>query len=249
MLAATALACSAPDDASSPVVVSAASSLTDVVTQLARAYAAGQRGVTITTNFASSGTLVQQIRQGAGVDLFIAAAAREMDLLAAEGLIDGATRRVIASNELVLVASDETEAVTGLADLGGAAVERIALGAPASVPAGAYAREALQRAGLWAAVEQKAVFTTNVRQALAYVERGDVDAALVYRTDALTSAGIRVVAVAPLPPGAIQYPAAVVAGSSKREGALRFLEFASGPQGVAIFQEHGFGPPAHVGRR
>lgn len=244
--------CSRPEPARNEIVVSAASSLADAVTALAAEYRTLDSTVTITPNFGSSGTLAQQIRQGAGVDLYLAASDREMGLLEREGLIERGTRRVLASNELVLiVAAGEEEGVREMGDLAGEGVERVAIGAPASVPAGEYAREMLERLRLWDRVAPRAVFASNVRQALTYVERREVDAGLVYRTDALRSPGVVVVAAAP--PGShrpIRYPAARVAAGANREEALRFLEFMAGPAGEACFRALGFGPalPEREGR-
>ena len=225
------------------LVVSAASSLTEVMTELSDAYRREHPEVTIRNNFGASGTLEQQIRRGAGVDVFVSAASRQMDALARDGLIDAASRRVLAGNELVLVVPlSAEEAPSGFRALGTPAVARVAMGTPASVPAGEYARAALERMGLWTAVEPKVVFTTNVRQALTYAERGEVDAAIVYRTDAAESTRVRVVEVAP--PGShppIVYPAALVAG---RDGtaAREYLDFLSGPEAAALFARHGFAP-------
>ena len=237
--------CSGSEAARNEVVVSAASSLAEAVAELAVAYRTVDSTVIVTPNFGSSGTLAQQIRQGAAVDLFLSASDREMDLLEREGLIEPGTRRALASNELVLVVAAGDGGVREMADLAGEGVERVAIGAPASVPAGEYAREMLERLGLWERVAPRAVLASNVRQALTYVERGEVDAGLVYRTDALRAPGVRVVATAP--PGShrpIRYPAARVAAGANREAALGFLEFIAGPGGEATFRRLGFGPPS-----
>jgi molybdate transport system substrate-binding protein len=238
-------ACGDARSSGEEVVVSAASSLADVVTEAAAAFEASESGVNVTLNFGSSGTLAQQILHGAGVDLFLPASEREMALLAGEGMIETLTRRVLASNELVLVVPVGAEgSVRGMADLATERVGSLAIGAPESVPAGEYAREMLAGMGIWARVERKAVRSSNVRHALTYVERGEVDAALVYRTDARGSRAVTVVAAAP--PGShtpILYPGAVVAGADNRTGALRFLRFLTSAPGEAIFREHGFAPP------
>ena len=232
-----------PAAASAEVVVSAASSLTAVMTELSALYSTDHPGVTLRNNFGASGTLEQQIRRGAGVDLFVSAANRQMDALAADGLIDAASRRVLAGNELVLVVPLQGDTLAGFPALATAAVERVAMGTPESVPAGEYGRAALRGMGLWEGVEAKVVFTTNVRQALTYAERGEVDAALVYRTDAAESERVRVVAAAPAgshPP--IVYPAALVA-ASESPAARAYLDFLSGPEAAAVFARHGFAPP------
>jgi molybdate transport system substrate-binding protein len=115
------------------------------------------------------------------------------------------------------------------------------MGTPASVPAGRYALAALRSLRLWSAVSPKVVYAADVRQALVYAERGEVDAALVYRTDALAGRHVRVVAAAPAGSHSpIVYPGAVIAASRHREDAEHFLEFLSGPRGGAIFRRHGF---------
>jgi molybdate transport system substrate-binding protein len=179
------------------------------------------------------------------VDLFVSAANRQMDALQRDGLVDAASRRVLAGNELVLVApaSRGDAAPTGFASLADPAVERVALGEPGSVPAGEYARAALERLGIWDRVRPKVVFTANVRQALTYAERGEVDAALVYRTDARGSRAVRVVASAP--PGShppIVYPAALVVGA--RPAARDYLDFLSGSVAAEVLRRHGFTAPA-----
>lgn len=237
--------CEPQRDARTEVVVSAASSLSDVMDELAAEYGRSNPEVTIRNNFGASGTLAQQIRRGAGVDLFVAASAREMDQLEAEGLVSAGTRRVLASNQLVLVVPTANPArIRSFADLASERVRRVAMGAPASVPAGAYARATLRALGVWEAVQPRTVQTTSVRQALTYAERGEVDAAVVYRTDARRSGGVRVVAAAPPtahPP--IAYPAAVVAASQHPEEARRFLRFLAGPAAARVLRRHGFHLP------
>lgn len=225
------------------LVVSAAASMRDVLREAAALYHEKNPGVTVLSNFGGSGMLEQQIRQGAAVDVFISAGTEEMDALARDGLVEAGSRRMLASNALVLaVPAGRADGVRGFADLAGAG--RVAMGAPASVPAGAYALATLRALGVWGAVEGKVVYTADVRQALAYAERGEVDAALVYRTDALRAPRVRVVAVAP--PGShppILYPAAVTTGSHDPAEAARYLEFLTGPEAAAIFRRFGFAPP------
>lgn len=243
LLCAVATACGTPPgDARVELTVSAASSIQDVVTELSREFEAVHPRVRVRTNFAASGTLQQQIQHGAAVDVFLAAADRPMDALAARGLIRAATRTVVAANELVLVVPAAGPArVSTFADLAADGVRRIALGAPASVPAGEYARETLRHLGLWSAVRSKAIYGRSVRQVLTYVERGEVDAGLVYRTDAAASARVRVAATAP--PGAhtpIRYPAAVLAQSAEPAWAEQYVAFLRGAEARAAWRRHGF---------
>lgn len=224
------------------LTVSAAASLREAMTDVAAVYQAEHPEVRIRNNFAASGVLQRQIERGAGADLFVSAGERQMDALAAQGLIDGDTRRVFARNELVLVVPRSAPgAVRSFADLAG--VGRVAIGDPAFVPAGEYARQTLRSLGLWNAVKGRAVLGQNVRQVLTYVERGETDAGLVYRTDAAT-ARVRVVAAAP--PAShrpIVYPAAVVAGSEHPAEARRYLEFLAGPAARRVLRGRGFAAP------
>lgn len=231
--------------AGEPLVVSAASSLRDALTELSAAFEVEHPGVEVAHNFGGSGSLKQQIRQGAGVDVFVAAAERDLDELMAQGRVDASTLRIVAGNELVLVARPAARGIRGFEDLAGPAVERVSLGAPGSVPAGEYARQVLERLGLWERVAPRAVLAANVRQVLAYVERGEVDAGLVYRTDALASTDVRVVATAPPDSHApIRYPAAAVADSRHPELARRYLDFLAGPAAQEVLRRHGFSPAA-----
>jgi molybdate transport system substrate-binding protein len=244
-LAAAAVGCGTGEADTPQLVVSAASSLAEVVTRLAARYREVDPSVAIVTNLAASGTLLQQIRQGAGVDVFLSASDREMSVLRDEALVEPGSVTLVASNELVMAVPAEAAGPTEMAELSGPAVARVALGAPASVPAGEYGREMLLHLGLWEAVQGKVVFASSVRHALAYAESGEVDAALVYRTDALRSRRVRVAAVAPAGSHSpIRYSAAVVAASENAPAARRFVAFVSGEEGAAIFRELGFAPAA-----
>ena len=228
--------------AKATVTVSAAASLREVMGDVERGYEAAHPEVDVRVNFGSSGALRQQIEQGAGVDVFVSAAEKPVDALEAAGLVDPRTRRVVAGNELVLVVpASRPSPVRGFADLAAPGVERIALGAPASVPAGEYARETLVALGIAAQVERKAVYAQNVRQVLAYVESGNVDAGIVYATDAFASRGVRVVAAAP--PGThrpVTYVMAVVTASRERAGVMELAGYIAGPAGREAFRRRGF---------
>jgi molybdate transport system substrate-binding protein len=195
--------------------VSAAASLRDALTEVAAAYEA-RTGKHVALNFGGSNVLAQQIRAGAPVDLFIAADQPTMD--AVSSLVD--LRRDLLANRLLI-----------LGDLHSA--KRVAIGDPAAVPAGLYAREYLQRAGLWSEVVPKIVPCENVRAALAAYDGGNADAAIVYVTDAPGRRGVVVDAD-------IRYPAAVVKNSPHAEEARRFLAFLESAQAKAIFMRYGF---------
>lgn len=229
--------------AAQQLTVSAAASLTEAFKEIGARFDAA-RGSTTRFNFAASGVLIAQIAQGAPVDVFVSADQETVDRGVKDKLLDPATRRDFASNSLVLIApGDSTAALTGVADLTGPGVRRIAVGKPASVPVGRYTRQALEAAGLWARVEPRIVYADSVRQALDYVARGEAEAGFVYRTDALLANGkVRIVATveghAP-----VSYPAAVVQDSRQPAAARAFVDYLLGAEAQAILARHGFGKP------
>ena len=173
-------------DAAEPIRVGAAISLKEALTRSADAFTK-DTGVAVEMTFGSSGQILGQIRNGAPIDLFISAAHKQIDDLEKEGLAEPKTRRVIAGNVLVLIVpadADERSAPRSVADLAKPSVKRIAIGEPKTVPAGQYATQALQITRARIAGPRPADLGTNVRQVLDYVERGEVDAGIVYATDA-----------------------------------------------------------------
>jgi len=230
--------------AAADLTVSAASSLTESFREIAGAYEKAHPGSKVDLNFAASGVLLQQIVRGAPVDVFASADEATMDKAVQGGEVDPGTRQVFARNALwVIVPTRSTARLTGLPSLAQPAVKRIAVGNPDSVPVGSYARGALQAAGLWPAVQAKAITTQNVRQSLDYVSRGEVDAGFVYATDAQAMPD-RVKRAFEVPvKGGITYPLATVKASSKRDEALRFIAFVRSPQGADILRRHGFSTP------
>jgi molybdate transport system substrate-binding protein len=224
------------------LTVSAAASLTDAFKEIGRAFEVQQPGTEVRFNFAASDALVQQLAAGAPVDVLATADQDSMDKAAAQKLIEPATRSNFARNTLVAIAStDSTRVPEGLPDLERADVERIALGNPTSVPAGRYARDALERAGRWPALEAKAIYTQNVRQALDYVARAEVDVAFVYATDAAIRKDQVRVAFTVATEVPINYPIAAIAGKSAE--ARRFLDYVLSPRGQAMLARYGFLPP------
>jgi molybdate transport system substrate-binding protein len=232
---------------SSSITVSAAISLKDALDELGPIFQVQQHrknggsGTAVTFNYGGSGTLARQIEQGAPVDVFFSAAEKQMDELAAQGLIVADTRRDLVANALVLIAPAQSTALHSFQDLSNAAVKTIALGETSTVPAGMYARQTLEHLGLFAAVEKKIVYAKDVRAVLTYVETGNADAGLVYQTDANTSTKVRVVAVAPADShDPILYPAAVLRDAKDKAAARAFLEFLQGSDARAVFQKYGF---------
>lgn len=226
------------------LTVSAAASLGDALRALAPRFEALHPGTRVRLNVAASGALLQQIAQGAPVDVFASADEATMDQAQARGLLRAEHRRNFVSNALVLVVPLSAAAPPrALRDLAGPAYARVAIGLPASVPAGRYARAALQTAGLWAAIEPKMIGAHNVRQALDYVARAEVDAGFVYATDAV-QAGDRVRRVMDVPtPSPIVYPVAPVAASPNAALAAAFVDFLLTPAAQSALAGFGFGPP------
>lgn len=226
------------------LTVSAAISLKDALDELGREYERDHPGAKIAFNYGGSGTLQHQIEQGAPVDIFFSAAEKQMDELAAKGLVDVETRRDVVGNTLALIAPSSSDSIHKFQDLANSDVKVVALGDAATVPAGMYARQTLEHLGLLAAVEKKAVYAKDVRQVLTYVATGNADAGLVYRTDAQTSPNVRTVFTAP--PDShdpIRYPVAVLKASKNAAAARAFVEFLEGPHALEIFEKYGFNDP------
>jgi molybdate transport system substrate-binding protein len=225
----------------STLTVSVAASLQDAMQELGPAFERSHEGTKVTFNFGGSGTLARQIEHGAPVDVFIAAASKQMDELAAKGLVRDDTRRDLLWNQVVLIAPSGDTRLNQFADLAKSEVKLIALGDPGSVPAGDYGRQVLESMQLWQAVQNKLVLAKDVRQVLTYVETGNADAGIVYVTDARKSAKIRIVATAPESShGPIVYPVAVVKHSQHLSAARSFVSYLQEPQSLATFSRLGF---------
>ena len=167
-----------------------------------------------------------------------------MNDLAKAGLISADTRRSLLSNTLVIVInSDGGAAITVPADLAKTTIARIALAEPQTVPAGIYAKEYLQKAGLWKKVIDKVVPTENVRACLAAVEAGNADAGIVYKTDALISKKVKVAYEVTAAEGPkISYPLAVLKESKNAEASRKFADYLAAPEATAVFSKYGFLP-------
>jgi len=226
------------------VTVSAAASLSNAFKELGPAFEAQNPGSRLLFNFAASDALLAQISKGAPVDVLATADQETMDRAEAQKLLLPGSRFNFVSNELVLVTPAEGgAALSGLADLARPAVKRVALGKPEGVPAGRYAKAALESAKLWAVVEPKAIYAIHVRQALDYVARGEVDAGFVYATDALAQKDKVKLLFAVPTDTAIRYPVAAIAGSNKASEARKFIDYLLSPAGQAVLARHGFRKP------
>ena len=231
-----------------PILVAAASSLKEVLQAAADAFAAQRPGRAAEFHFASSGQLVRQIEMGAPVDLFVSASSREVDRLVEAGAGAAADRRILAASELIVIVGLKELLPEKPENLLDPRFDRIAIGNPATVPAGRYAEEALRSLGLWEKIHPRLVFGADVRQVVEYVARGEAPAGIVYATDARAFRSR--VSPGPLLPASshspILYEALIPAGCLHREAARKFLDFLSSEPAEKIFFAHGFAPPPPV---
>lgn len=218
------------------LVVSAASSLRDVFTEAGREFERQSPGLKLVFNFSASGVLLQQIRHGAPVDILATADAITMEQAQQLALIKPESRTIFARNSLVVVVPlVSNHDIRQLSDL--SRLARVAIGNPATVPAGRYAQQALDAAGVKLS---NVIPAEHVRQALVYVARGEVDAALVYATDARYNAGRVRVAYRPILGEPIVYPIAIVRNSKQPSLAQAFVSLLQGPTGRELLSRHGF---------
>jgi molybdate transport system substrate-binding protein len=233
-------ACGGED--SKELLVFAATSLTDALTEIETAYESDS-GVNLLISYGGSQSLARQIESGAPANVFISAGDGPVRLLEDAGLVAQSSNRALLLNHLVLVARPGVREPESLSDLMRDEYVRIAIADPNLAPAGAYARESLTSQGIWDAIEGKAVFGADVRATLTYVETGNADVAVVYATDAVTTPDLSVLDI--IPEGSytpIIYPAIAVSGSDDVEIAVEFIEFMRSALSVEIFRRHGFEP-------
>lgn len=219
--------------------VLAAASLAESVAEAARAYeeSGGER---VRISLAASSTLARQVLAGARADVFISANSAWMDRLEEKGRVVAGTRRNIFGNRLVLIAPARSAWPAGLVDLKKPGSWRLALGDPGHVPAGLYAKEALKSLGIWNSVEGRLLPAMDARAALAYVDRGEAECGIVYRTDARVGVRTRIVTELPSRSHApIRYPAAVLVGA-REEPARKLLDFFASEASAVIWKRHGF---------
>ena len=194
-------------------------------------------------NFGGSGDLARQIEAGAPVDVFASAAQKDLDDLDQKDMIVKGTRKDFAGNSLVLIIpAKSTIHLISFNDLRREEIQKIAIGNPKTVPAGRYAEEVLKYFNLWEGVKDRLIFGENVRQVIDYVARGEVDAGMVYSTDALVRAKqVRIVVEAPEQSHRqVVYPIAVVKGSKKEALAKEFISFVTSREGKKVLEKYGF---------
>ena len=223
--------------------VAAAASLTDVMKELAEDYQKEHQNIKITFNFGSSGALQQAIENGGQTDIFFSAAQKQMDALEKSGNLAESTRTNLLVNEVVLIVpSDSKKGLKDFNDLTRDEIQHIALGEPKGVPVGQYSEEILTKLNILDAVKAKAVYGSDVRQVLSWVEAGEADCGVVYATDAAV-AGDKVKVVAKAPADShkpVIYPVAVIKDSKHMDESKDFLEFVQSDKAKMTFEKYGF---------
>lgn len=225
---------------SGEILINAAASLREPMQKIGELYKEKQPELTVSFNFGASGALLQQIQNGAPADIFLSAAQKQMNTAQEEGLIVEESRFDWLQNKLVVAVPVQSQLeITAMEDILKAAA--IALGAPDSVPAGAYAKEALEEAGLWESVSQNLVQGKDVSQVLAFVESGSADAGFVYLSDLFGREKAKKAFEVPDDLySKVIYPGAVIKNSQNIDAARAFLNFLKTPEAGAILEEYGF---------
>lgn len=222
------------------LTISAAASLQDALKEIEKQYKEKEPNIKLSFNFGASGALQQQIEQGAPADLFFSAAEDKFQTLVKKGFINEKEGKNLLGNELVLVVPKDSS-LTKFQDLKDEKIKKIALGTPESVPAGKYAKASLTHENLWNDVQNKIVFTKDVRQVLTYVETGNVNAGIVYKTDALVSDKVKIgEAAAANSHEPIHYPLGVIKESKHKKEATSFYEYLQSKDAQSIFKKYGF---------
>ena len=222
--------------------LSGPASMTDALKELISRFEATGNKPQVLTNIGSSGAMAKQINEGAPADVFISANKKWMAFLREEKKIDPATEKNLIYNTLVFV-GNKNPAVTGMADI--LHLRQIAMGSPKSVPAGEYAAQAMEKAGVYTKLQEgkQLIMAKDVRQALVYADRGETEGAFVYKTDALLAS--RAVILFQVPQDLydrITYQAALTVEGAKKSAVRDFYQFINGPEAMQIFKKYGFSP-------
>jgi molybdate transport system substrate-binding protein len=226
----------------SELLVSAALSLKAPFEEVGRAYEKKNPGSKVVFNFAASGALQKQIEAGAPTDVFASASPKEMDALNASGLLLAGSRADFAGNAVVLIAArDVPVRISSFNDLKTGDLKRLAIGNPATVPAGKYAEEALKSLGLWDPLKARLVYAEHVRQVMDYVARNEVEAGMVFLTDAIGRNDLRVVSEAPdSSHKPVVYAIAAIKDTKKEKAARDFIALVISREGRDILKKYGF---------
>lgn len=225
------------------ITVSAAISLTNAFQEIGKIFQEKHKNIRVLFNFGASGDLMRQIVGGAPVDLFASASPKDMNDLELKNMILKDTRKDFAGNKVVLILPRNAPFnLTSFNDLKRDEVKRIAIGNPKTVPAGRYAEEFLKYFNLLDAVKDKLIFAENVRQVLDYVSRGEVDAGMIYSTDApVKSERVKVAVEAPSKSHSpVIYPIAVIKGSKTEGPAREFITLVTSEEGKKVLAKYGF---------
>ncbi|MCR6545209.1 molybdate ABC transporter substrate-binding protein [Dehalobacterium formicoaceticum] len=230
-----------PTDEAVEINISAAASLTDALTEIQAEYAKKSNAI-LQFNFAASGTLQKQIQEGAPCDLFISASKGHMDTLEGDGLVVTDSRKDLLGNTLTLIATAEkADLITGPESFTNDDVASIAIGEPESVPAGNYSKQTFESLGIWDQIQEKLVFAKDVRQVLQYVDSGNADCGLVYRSDAMLLETGKIIVDMPADShDPIVYPAAIMKNAAQPEAANAFYEFLQTDYAKKTFEKYGF---------
>lgn len=225
----------------SQLTLSVAASLTDCMEDMQVAYNELYPNTSLQFNFGASGTLQQQIEQGAPADIFFSAGVKQMKTLEEAGLVDSDTSEELLINKLVLVKPSTLSSEVTFDTLSAAEIEKIAIGEPESVPAGQYATEVLNYLKLTSQIENKLVYAKDVREVLSWVETGNAQAGMVYETDALTTDQVIICDYAPEEAySPIVYPIGIVSSTQNLEAAKTFIDFLNTDRAQTIFESYGF---------
>ena len=225
------------------LLVFAATSIREPLTEISERYES-ENGVNVDLSFGGSQAVAQQIASGAPADVFISAGEAPVLFLEERGFASDADWARLLGNELVVVTLKVEDDIDSLEELASEKIERLAVANPAIAPAGAYAEEALRMAGVWDRIQRKLLFGKDVRAAMTYVEVGNADAGIVYRTDALASDALKVArAVEAELHSPIVYPAVALTDSPNQAGASDYLAYLSSEEALSVFRKFGFSDP------
>jgi len=222
------------------ILVAAAASLQNAMDEIQVMYQEANPNVTVTFTFGASGALQQQIEQGAPVDVFMPAALKQMTALEEEDLIVKETKKELLENKVVLIVPKDSKlGITSFEDILKAPL--IALGDPESVPVGQYSEEVFTSLGILDKIKDKVTYAKDVTEVLTWVSTGNVDAGVVYATDAISNDDVTVVTEAPEGScSKVIYPVAVVKDTKVEASATAFVEYLASPEAIAVFEKFGF---------
>lgn len=231
-----------PEAQQEKLMVSAASSLSGVMDELAAGFNEDNPELEIVANYGSSSKLRNQIENGAPADVFLSASAEDMETLVAKGLAKKDSVIPFAGNSLLLAAASGFDEGADLEMILSSVDGTVAIAEPDSVPLGGYTKNALEALGLWQLLEGEMIYAKDARQVVTYLESGNAKAGIIYASDVQLSAEVADMSMMPLAGKEIIYPAAVVAESTHQQAAEQFLAFVLSDEGQRIIADFGFLP-------